>query len=192
MLEDIAIMRALPNMVVIVPADYEQTKQATLAVAKYQGPTYIRFAREKTEQITTPKTPFIIGKAQVLTAGKDITIIAAGPVLAEAIKAATELKKHNIHATVINCHTIKPLDKQTIIQAAKTTRHIITVEEAQVTGGLGGAVAELLSEHCPTKLVRIGVQDHFGESGEPRELLHKFGFSSKHISNKAKQMLRRQ
>jgi len=180
-LEDIAIMRALPNMIVVVPADYEQTKKATKALAKYQGPAYMRFAREKTEQMTTNKTPFIIGKAQIFKEGKDVAIIGAGPVVYECLAAAELLEKKGINSMVINSHTIKPLDEKIILEAAKKCKGIITVEEAQISGGLGGAVSEFLSEVHPTKIKRVGVRDHFGESGSPDELLEKFGFSAKHI-----------
>lgn len=180
-LEDIAIMRALPNMVVVVPADYEQTKKATKAIAKYKGPVYMRFAREKTEQMTTSSTPFRIGKAQVFKEGKDVAIIGCGPVVYECLIAAEKLRERKISAMVINCHTIKPLDKKTVLEAAKKCKKIVTVEEHQITGGLGGAVSEFLSSVFPVPVIRIGVKDHFGESGEPGELLKKFGFSSAHI-----------
>jgi transketolase len=180
-LEDIAIMRSLPNMIVIVPADYEQTKKATLAIARYKGPTYMRFAREKTPQFTTSRTPFKIGVAQVLKEGKDVCIIAAGPVVYECLVAAESLREKGINAMVINSHTIKPLDEKTILSAAKKCKCVITVEEAQIIGGLGGAVAELLSEKYPTELKRIGVRDHYGESGSPDELLKKFGFDANSI-----------
>jgi transketolase len=180
-LEDIAIMRALPNMVVVVPADYQQTKKATKAIAKFKGPTYMRFAREKTPQFTTLKTPFKIGEAQVLKEGKDVALIAAGPVVYECLVAAEMLQYKGINATVINSHTIKPLDEQTILNAAKKCKCIITVEEAQIIGGLGSAVTELLSEKYPCKVKRIGVKDHYGESGTPEELLKKFGFDANSI-----------
>lgn len=185
MLEDIALMRVLPNLVVIVPADYEQTKKATKAIAAHKGPTYLRFAREKTEQMTTIKTPFEIGKAQVLKEGGDIVIIGAGPLVYECLLAAGLLQERGIHAMVINCHTIKPLDKNTILNAAQKCKRVLTVEEAQVNGGLGGAIAELLSEEHPTKLKRIGTLDRYGESGEPDELIKKFGLSSEFIFKEA-------
>lgn len=188
-LEDIALMRVMPNMIVIVPADYEQTKKATLAMAQYKGPAYMRFAREKTEQMTTSATPFEIGKSQVFKDGKDIALIGAGPVVYQCLEAAKELEKHGIQAMVINCHTIKPLDHKTILSAARKCKRIITVEEAQVNGGLGGAVAEFLGEVYPTKMKRVGVRDHYGESGTPEELLHKFGFSAQHIVKEARKML---
>lgn len=185
MLEDIALMRALPNMIVVVPADYEQTKKATKAIAALKGPAYMRFAREMTEQMTTTKTPFEIGKAQILKDGEDIAIIGAGPLVYECLLAAGLLQERGIHAMVINCHTIKPLDKNTILNAARKCKRVMTVEEAQVNGGLGGAIAELLSEELPTKLKRIGVMDRFGESGEPDELIKKFGLNSEFIFKEA-------
>ena len=185
MLEDIALMRALPNMIVIVPADYEQTKKATLALAKYRGPAYMRFAREKTPQLTTSKTPFQIGKAQILKQGTDIAIIGTGPIITQCLQAAALLQDKHINAAVINCHTINPLDTTTILAIAKQCKRIITVEEAQITGGLGGAISEYLSETHPTPIKRIGVRDHYGESGTPDELLNKFGFSAEHIANEA-------
>ncbi len=184
-LEDIAIMRSLPNMIVVVPADYEQTKKATKAIASFKGPSYLRLAREKTPQMTTAKTPFTIGKAQILKDGSDIALIAAGPPLYECLAAAHKLQEKGINAMVINCHTIKPLDKKTILMAAKKCKKIITVEEAQITGGLGGAISEFLAENHPTKLQRIGVKDHYGESGSPNELLTKFGFSADNIYKQA-------
>ncbi len=191
MLEDIALMRSLPNMIVVVPADYEQTKKATHALATYKGPAYMRFAREKTAQITTSRTPFAVGKAQILKKGKDIALIGAGPVVYECLQAAFLLQEKGIHAMVINCHTIKPLDKEVILHAAKTCKKIITVEEAQIIGGLGGAVTEFLSEVHPTPVYRIGVRDHYGESGSPEELLKKFGFSAHHIAQQAQAIVRR-
>jgi len=190
-LEDIAIMRSLPNLIVIVPADYEQTKKATRAIAKFKGPAYMRFAREKTPQMTSKKTPFEIGKAQVLKKGKDLVLIGAGPVVYECLVAAQKLQEKGISAEVINCHTIKPLDQRTILASVKKCKKVLTVEEAQVIGGLGGAVAEFLGENYPAKLKRIGVQDHFGESGSPDELLKKFGFSSEHIFKEALKICKR-
>ena len=190
-LEDIAIMRTLPNMIVIVPADYNQTYLATKAIAKYKGPAYMRFARVATEQFTSKKTPFAIGKAQILKEGKDIVLIGAGPVVYECLEAARLLAEHKINAMVINCHTIKPLDVRTIVAAAKKCKKVITVEEAQITGGLGGAITECLSENYPVLINRIGVRDHYGESGEPAELLKKFGFSAQHIAAQAQKMCKK-
>ncbi|MBW2973746.1 transketolase family protein [Candidatus Woesearchaeota archaeon] len=175
-LEDIAIMRALPGMTVIVPCDYDQTKKAIKAVVKHKGPVYVRLTRPKTEALT--KQPFKIGKCNVLRKGKDVTIIACGPVVYEALEAGNK-----INATVINCHTIKPLDK-TIIKYAKKSKKLITVEDHQINGGLGGAIAELLGENHPVKLKRIGVKNSFGESGTPEELKKKFGLTIKNIIKK--------
>ncbi len=190
MLEDIALMRALPNMIVVVPADYEQTKKATKALARWKGPAYMRFAREKTEQMTTAKTPFEIGRAQIFKDGQDIAILGAGPRVYECLKAAQQLEQLGINALVINCHTIKPLDETTILAAAQKCKKVVTVEEAQIIGGLGGAIAELLAERFPVPLKRIGVQDHFGESGDPDELLKKFGLSADHIVKECLGLLR--
>ena len=190
-LEDISTMRVLPNMTVVVPADYEQAKKATLAAAKHDGPLYLRLTRENTQQMSTSKTPFKIGQAQIWRSGKDIALIAAGPVIYECLRAAEMLQKKGINAMVINCHTIKPLDKSTILKAAKKCKRIITVEEAQITGGLGGAISEYLSEVHPTKIKRIGVKDRYGESGSPEELLKKFGFSAQHIYQNTLEMIKR-
>ena len=185
MLEDLAIMRALPNMIVIVPCDYEQTKKATAAIAAYPGPAYMRFAREKTEQMTTAITPFNIGKMQIFKDGSDIALIGTGPLVYECLKAAEALQSKNIKAMVVNCHTIKPLDCGTLLAVAKKCKKVITVEEAQITGGLGGAVAEFLVENYPIPMKRLGVKDRFGESGEPEELLKKFGLNSDDIVKEA-------
>tara|TARA_Y100000310_G_scaffold345863_1_gene471764 strand:- start:34014 stop:34982 length:969 start_codon:yes stop_codon:yes gene_type:complete len=190
-LEDIATMRSLPNMIIVIPADYQQTKKATKAIAKFQGPAYMRFARNKTEQMTTSETPFEIGKAQIWRSGKDICLIGAGPVMFQCLEAAEKLRRVGISAMVINCHTVKPLDHSTILHAAKKCKKIITVEEAQIIGGLGGAIAEFLSEVYPVKIKRIGVKDRYGESGEPEELLKHFGFSTKHVVREAVRMCRK-
>ena len=188
MLEDIGIMRALPNMIVVVPADYEQTRKATKAIAKFKGPCYMRFARSASEQITTSQTPFTIGKAQVLKNGKDVALIAAGPMVPECLKAAEKLEEKGVNAMVINSHTIKPLDKKTILAAAKKCGKVITVEEGQINCGLGSAVSEYLSEVYPVSVKRIGMKDRFGESGEPYKLLKKFGFSAGHVVKEALKM----
>ena len=185
-LEDIAIMRVLPNMTVLVPADYEEARKAAIAAAKHTGPVYIRTAREKTPVFTTKKTPFKIGEARVFMEGRDVTIISCGPILYEAMKAARELKlKHNISCEVINASTIKPLDKKTILKSAQKTGRVVTVEEHQVFGGLGSAVAEVVAqESSPQKPIRmkiIGVEAPFGESGTVEELLEKYGISSTNI-----------
>lgn len=173
-LEDIAITRVLPNLMVVVPCDYEQAKKATLAIATYKGPVYLRLTRPKTACITTATTPFELGKAQVLRSGKDVTIFACGTLVYEALLAAEELK-NEVDVEVINIHTIKPIDGETVVRSAKKTGKVITLEDHQVNGGLGGAVAEVLGEKCPTKMVRMGMKDSFGESGESMELLAKYG-----------------
>lgn len=189
-LEDIAITRVLPNLTVIAPCDYLETKKATLAVAKFNGPCYMRFARENTPVFTTGETPFEIGKAQIFREGEDATIVACGPLVFESLKAANELRaERNINCEVINCATIKPLDSDTLIHSAKKTGVVVTVEEHQISGGLGSAVCELLSEAYPVKVKRVGVCDRFGESGEPNELLEKFGMSSNHIKIAVRHLL---
>ncbi|MBW3002349.1 transketolase family protein [Candidatus Woesearchaeota archaeon] len=172
-LEDIAVMRALPDMTVIVPCDYDQAKKAITAVAKHKGPVYVRLTRPKTPDL--PKQSFKIGKANVLRKGKNVTIIACGPVVYESLEAGKK-----VNATVINCHTIKPLDKATILKYAKKSKKIVTVEDHQIRGGLGGAIAELLGENHPVKLKRIGA-DGFGESGSEKDLMKKFGLTVSNI-----------
>ncbi|QQG41797.1 MAG: transketolase family protein [Candidatus Woesebacteria bacterium] len=183
MLEDIALMRAMPNMIVVYPCDSVEAKKATVASAANGKPTYIRLAREKTVVITTEATPFKIGKADVFWISKDpqVSIIAAGSLLFEALIAAQELEKTGINVEVVNCHTIKPLDERTIISSVKKTGAVVTVEEHQIIGGLGGAVAELLAKNLPTPQEFIGMPDHFGESGEPDELLRKYHMKSEDI-----------
>lgn len=182
MLEDIALMRALPNMVVIAPGDSLEAERATLALAKDSRPAYMRLAREATPIVTTDKTPFEIGKAYVYDEGSDVTIIATGSMTYQALLAAEQLYKEGIEAEVIHCPTIKPLDATTILKSIKKTKRVVTVEEHQITGGLGGAVAEFMSEHYPVPLRRVGVLDRFGESGKPEELLEHFGLTAKHIA----------
>jgi transketolase len=188
MLEDIAIMRALPNMVVLAPGDSLEAEKATKALAKDKRPSYMRLAREATPIMTTDKTPFEIGKAYVYDPGTDLTIIATGTMTYQALLAAEQLYKEGIDAEVIHCPTIKPLDAVTILKSVKKTKRVVTVEEHQTTGGLGGAVAELLSENYPTIMRRVGVKDRFGESGTPQELLEHFGLTAKHIALAAHQI----
>jgi transketolase len=181
MLEDIALMRVLPNMVVIVPCDAVEAEKATLAMAKDPRPNYLRLAREATPIITTKKTPFEIGKAYVLEKGADVTIIATGTMTYQALVAAEKLYKDGIEAEIVHVPTIKPLDTETILKSVRKTGAVVTAEEGQIAGGLGGAIAELLGEECPAHLKRIGMQDRFGESGDPNELLEFFGLDAKHI-----------
>lgn len=181
MLEDVAIMRVMPNMVVIVPGDSVEAEKATLAIAKDPRPAYIRLARDNSPVMTTDKTPFEIGKAYVFSPGMDVTIIANGTMTAIALEAAEKLFKDGIDAEVIHCPTVKPLDATTILNSVKKTKKVITLEEAQAAGGLGGAVAELLSEHMPVPVIRMGVKDEYGQSGTPEELIHHYGLSVKHV-----------
>ncbi|MBI3485903.1 transketolase family protein [Candidatus Daviesbacteria bacterium] len=190
-LEDLALMRALPNMVVISPADAIEAKKATQAIARNGKPTYLRLSRDKVPVITTEQNPFEIGKAEVFYEGKDVTIIACGQMVYRALLAAKELEEHKISVRVINCHTIKPLDKKTILKAAEETGAIVTVEEHQVTGGLGGAISELVSQNYPVPIKIIGIQDRFGESGEPNELLEKFGLTVENIKKAVIEVLRK-
>jgi transketolase len=182
MLEDIALMRVLPNMVVIAPCDSLEAEKATIAMSSDKRPNYMRLAREATPIITTKSTPFEIGKAYVYQPGNDITLIATGTMTYQALKAAEILKKDNISAEVIHVPTVKPLDSNTILESVKKTKAVVTAEEGQIIGGLGGAVSELLGEHLPTPIKRIGMQDHFGESGKPEELLEHFGLTAKQIA----------
>jgi transketolase len=181
MLEDIALMRVLPNMVVIAPCDSVEAEKATLAIAKDSRPNYLRLAREATPVITTAATPFEIGKAYVYAPGTEVTIIATGTMTYQALLAAEELFKDGIDAEVVHVPTIKPLDSETILKSVRKTGCVVTAEEGQIAGGLGGAIAELLAEHHPVPMKRIGMQDRFGESGEPAELLKYFGLDAKHI-----------
>lgn len=190
-LEDIAITRCLPNLVVIAPCDAIETKKATVAAAKYNGPVYLRFEREKTPVMTTEDTPFEIGKALIFREGKDVAIIGCGPLLHNALLAAEELAKEGIEAMVINNHTIKPMDEQTIIEAAKKCGAVVTVEDHQIMGGMGSAVAEVLAQNYPVPMEFVGVKDRFGESGDPNELIEAFGMSKEAIKEAVKKVLER-
>lgn len=189
-LEDLAIMRVLPNMVVVCPADAIEAKKATQAIARNGKPSYIRLSRDKSQVVTTEETPFEIGKAEVFKEGKDVTIIACGVMVYQALLAAKELEENHISVRVINNHTIKPLDQKTILAAAEETGAIVTAEEHQKAGGLGSAVAELVAEHHPVPVVRIGIEDSFGESGEPIELMKHFGLTHKDIKKAVLKVLR--
>ncbi len=189
-LEDLAIMRSLPNMIVISPADTIEARKATIAIARLSQPCYMRLSREKVPVVTTNQTPFEIGKAEVFYEGSDVAVIATGEMVRRALLAAKEMESHNISVRVINCHTIKPLDKDVILKAAEECGAIVTVEEHQVTGGLGGAVAELITQHLPVPMKIIGIEDRFGESGAPDELLIKFGLTKEAISQAITHVLR--
>jgi len=189
-LEDIAIMRSLPNMQVIVPADLEQARKATLAIAKDPKPSYLRLARASTALVTTSKTPFKIGESYVYMEGTDVTIVACGPVLYEAMLAAHMLKGE-ISVEVINVASVKPLDEETILKSVKKTGAVISVEEHQIIGGLGGAVSELLAQHLPAPMEFIGVHDSYGESGTHEELWRHFGITPDNIITHIKKVLKR-
>jgi transketolase len=190
MLEDIAIMRVLPNMTVVVPADAIEAEKATVALAKMYGGAYIRLAREKSPIITTEKSPFLLGKAQVLRHGFDVTIVACGTMVYQSLMAAEALSKDGIEAEVINCATIKPLDHSTILHSVRKTGAVVTVEEGQAAGGLGGVIAELSADQFPVHMKRIGMMDRFGESGDPDQLLEHFGLTAPHIAKQTKALLK--
>ena len=183
--EDIALMRTLPNMVVINPADAIEAKAAILEAVRHEGPVYVRLGRLAIPQVFNENYRFTIGKGQVLADGDDVSIIATGLMVDEAIKAKDILAKQGISARIVNMATIKPIDKALIIESAKKTGCIVTAEEHSIIGGLGSAVAEVLSEECPTPLVRVGVNDTFGESGPAWELLKKYGLSAENIAKAA-------
>jgi transketolase len=189
MLEDIAIMRVLPNMVVVAPCDSIEAEKAVLALAEDPRPAYLRSAREATPIITTAETPFELGKAYTMSEGQDITIISTGTMTYHALAAAEMLYKHGVDVEVVHCPTIKPLDAVTVLKSVMKTELVITAEEAQINGGLGGAIAELLSEEFPVPLKRVGVRDRFGESGTPEELMHHFGLTAKHLAMVAHEMV---
>ncbi len=181
--EDIALMRAVPNMTVISPADGVETEAAIRAVADYVGPVYVRLGRLGVETFNDPENyKFEIGKGIKLSEGKDIAIIATGLMVQEALKAKKLLKDHGLNPTIINLHTIKPIDRELIIETAETHNLIVTAEEHNVIGGLGSAVAEVLSTTKPTKMVMVGVEDTFGESGKPQDLLVKYGMTAENIA----------
>lgn len=180
-LEDIGLMRMLPNMTVINPADYNQTYLATLAIAQYYGPVYLRFGRPKVPVFTDINAKFEIGKAVSFRQGKDVSIFATGHLLYKAILAAEILAKQGIDAEVINIHTIKPLDTVTILDSVSKTKHVVTAEEHQKNGGLGDAIAQLLAEKMPLPMRMVAVNDKFGESGTPDQLLQKYGLTEHNI-----------
>ena len=190
-LEDIAIVRTIPNMTVVVPCDSIEARKATIALGGTAGPAYIRLGREKTPVMTTEESPFAVGKASVLKEGSDVALIGSGPILYSALQAALELEKQGMNVLVINNHTIKPIDSETIVWAAKLTGAVVTLEEHQVMGGAGSAVAEVLAQNYPVPIEMIGMQDSFGESGEPVQLLKKFGMDTEAIKEAIKKVLTR-
>lgn len=193
MLEDIALMRAMPNMTVVVPCDAVEARKATIEAASNGKPTYLRFARSATAVMTTEYTPFQIGRAEVLWEETDpqVTIVACGPLVYETLKAAKALAKSKIASVVINNHTVKPIDERAIIKYAKLTGAVVTVEEHQVNGGMGSAVAEVLAKNFPVPMEFVGMQDSFGESGNPDELLKKYGMTDKDIVEAVKRVIGR-
>jgi len=190
-LEDIAFTRCLPNMTVLAPGDAIETKKATIAAGQMKGPVYLRFAREATPVFTTPKTPFKIGQAEVFRKGADATIIACGPTVHEALLAAHDLEEDGLSIRVINNHTVKPIDQETIIEAAERTGAVVTAEDHQVMGGMGSAVCEVLAKNCPVPVEMIGVQNRWGESGEPDELMKEFHLLAEDIKEAVKRVLKR-
>ncbi len=190
-IEDIALTRVIPNIEVIVPCDALEAKKATLAIAKTGKPAYLRLAREKTPIVTTEDTPFEIGKAEVLWRGDNpqVAIIACGTMVHTALAAAKELEKGGVGSIVINNHTIKPLDKDTIVSVAKECGAVVTAETHQVAGGLGSTVAELLAKDAPTKMAFVGVQDKFGQSGTPKELMEHYGLGVNDIVVAAQKLI---
>ena len=190
-LEDLALMRVIPNMSVINPCDAVETMSAVISETSRKGPAYIRLNRSKTPVIFDDNYNFRFGEAVKLIDGNDVAIFATGTMVHKALKASEILKKEGINARVINIHTIKPLDEKTIIKTAKETGAVISVEEHSIFGGLGGAIAEVLGEHCPVPMKIIGVKDVFGESGEYDELLEKFGLTTRNIVTSAREIMRR-
>ena len=190
-LEDFAIMRVLPNIKVICPVDYIEAKKATRALVDNDGPIYMRTGRAPFPILTQERDPFEIGKANVLRKGKHVTVIACGVMVSEALKAAETLKKEKIDVKVVNMHTIKPIDEKMIVQSAKATGAIVTAEEHQINGGLGSAVAEVLAMRCPVPVEMVAVNDSFGESGSPDELLKKYGLKDVDIVKAVRKVIRR-
>lgn len=190
-LEDLALMRVLPNMTVVVPADGRQTFQAVEAVARHAGPVYLRLGRPKAPQVIPAGLSFELGKAQLLKEGRDLTFLAAGITVGLTLEAARVLQSQGIAAAVVNVHTVKPLDKELLLQMAEATGAFVTAEEHSVIGGLGGAVAELISEYCPVPLLRVGVNDTFGESGTPQALLKKYGLTVENLVAAGKTVLQK-
>jgi transketolase len=190
-LEEIALMRVLPNMTLILPCDSIETRKATLAAAEIDGPVYLRFAREATPVFTSEDAPFAVGKAITLREGQDATIIAAGPVLYEALQAAEQLSTEGLSLRVVNMHTLKPLDEEAIMRAAQETGAIVTVEEHQVYCGLGGAVAECLVKKVPVPVEMVAIMDVFGESGTPEELAEAYGLKAEDIIAAVRRVLSR-
>lgn len=189
-IEDIALMRVLPNMTIFVPCDPAETEKAVMAAAEIDGPVYIRVARPVVEDITAADTPFVPGKANVMKEGKDVCIIACGLMIPIALKAAEQLEQAGISASVVNMHTIKPIDKDIILKMNETCKAIVTVEEHSVIGGLGSAVAEVLAGHPGAKFGMVGIQDKFGKSGKPEQLFEAYGLTAENVAATAADLLK--
>jgi transketolase len=188
-LEDVGIMRVLPNMTVIIPADGIETRKAVKAIVEHQGPVYMRLSRMRFPVVFEDSYDFTIGKGTVVREGTDVTIFANGLMLSQSLKALEALEKEGISAQIVNIATIKPLDQELVIQAARTTGAVVTAEEHSIIGGLGSAVAEVLSEQCPTPMRRVGTQDRPGTSGKPAELLERYQLNPQHIVSAVKEVL---
>ncbi len=189
-IEDIALTRVMPNMTVICPCDEVETRWAINQAAEIKGPVYIRLGRSKAEEVYNEKENFEFGKGKVVRNGDDVAVVATGIMVAEAVKAHEVLKQEGIFIRVIDIHTIKPIDKDIIFKAAYETKGIVTAEEHSIIGGLGSAVAEVVSEKCPTKVLRVGVNDKFGKSGNAKELLKEYGLTCENIIEKVKEILK--
>ncbi len=190
-MEEISIIRSIPNMTMLVPCDFWETYKATIAAAKHQGPVYLRFGREDVPVVTSKETPFTFGKGEVFAEGKDLTLIACGVMVYEALRARETLAERGYSARVINLHTLKPIDRDLIVHAARETGAIVTAEEHQVNGGLGGAVAEVVVQSAPVPMELVAVHDRFGQSGKPAELMDAFGLRAKDIVAAAEKVLER-
>jgi transketolase len=190
-LEDIALMRTLPNMQVFAPADSIEAEKITLAIAKTKSPSYLRLSRQQVPVFTNPNTQFEIGKGIKLKDGHQVTILSTGTTTWHALQAGLKLKEHGIDAEILHFPTIKPLDKELIIQSAKKTKRFITVEDHQIAGGFGSAIAEVISESFPIPVIRIGVEDKFGQSGTPEELFRLYGLTSTNIVKKALELIKK-
>ena len=190
-LEDIGLMKMLPGMTVIVPADYNQTKAATMAVAEYEGPVYLRFGRPSWPIFTNPDEPFVIGKAQQFSEGTDVSIFACGHMVWNAIQAGAALQERGLSVEVINIHTIKPLDEEAVLASLRKTRCAVTVEEHNIIGGLGDAISQVTAKHFPTPIEYVGTKDTFGESGTPDQLLKKYGLDVPDIIAAAEKVMAR-
>ena len=190
-LEDVALMRVLPGMTVIVPCDAEETRKATLAMDGLNGPCYVRFGREAVPMVTDKNSPFTIGKANIIKDGNNVVVFANGAMVYEALQAAKKLQDEGVSVMVVNLHTVKPLDTECVLAAAKKTGCVVTAEEHQRAGGMGSAVAEYLVQTCPVPMEIVTVDDSFGESGQPQELMDKYGLNAEAIVEKVRRVLAR-